>query len=351
MKVAVYSIALNEAQFVERWASSAKDADLLLIADTGSTDNTAELARSLGIACVPISVQPWRFDDARNASLALIPPDIDYCIALDLDEVLADGWRDELERAHSQGITRPRYTYVWSWDADNKPDLVFGGDKIHARHGYRWVHPAHEVLMPDRIPEQQGWVDVQIHHHPDPTKSRSHYLELLALGAWERPHDPRDAYYYARELVFAQHLSEARTEFERFLALPDATWAPQRAEAMRYIALCTEETERERWLRRSIEQAPDLREGYVALATHFYEIENWAGCLENAECALAITEKSLEYATEARSWGWYPHDLAAIAAHNLGLPDKALRYGLEALALNPGDSRLEENIKHYEFRA
>ena len=40
MKVAVYTIALNEEQFVERWYNSVKDeADYLLIADTGSTDN------------------------------------------------------------------------------------------------------------------------------------------------------------------------------------------------------------------------------------------------------------------------------------------------------------------------
>jgi hypothetical protein len=36
MKIAVYTVALNEEQFVERWYNSAKDADYLLIADTGS---------------------------------------------------------------------------------------------------------------------------------------------------------------------------------------------------------------------------------------------------------------------------------------------------------------------------
>jgi glycosyltransferase involved in cell wall biosynthesis len=85
MKVAVYSIALNEEKFVERWYQSAKEADYLLIADTGSSDRTVKLAKSLGINVVEISIKPWRFDDARNASLAVIPSDIDYCIALDLD--------------------------------------------------------------------------------------------------------------------------------------------------------------------------------------------------------------------------------------------------------------------------
>jgi glycosyltransferase involved in cell wall biosynthesis len=111
MKVAVYSIALNEEKFVERWYECAKEADYLLIADTGSSDRTVELAKSLGINVVEISINPWRFDDARNASLAVIPGDIDYCIALDLDEVLVPGWRKHLEVAYKNKWTRASLSY------------------------------------------------------------------------------------------------------------------------------------------------------------------------------------------------------------------------------------------------
>ena len=45
MKIAVYAISKNESQFVERFCKSAVDADLIVIADTGSTDNTVELAK------------------------------------------------------------------------------------------------------------------------------------------------------------------------------------------------------------------------------------------------------------------------------------------------------------------
>ena len=70
MKVAVYTIALNEEQFVERWVASAREADVILIADTGSTDKTVELAESLGVTVVSVNITPWRFDMARNAALA-----------------------------------------------------------------------------------------------------------------------------------------------------------------------------------------------------------------------------------------------------------------------------------------
>ena len=67
MRIAVYSIALNEEKHVERWYKSAQDADLVLLADTGSTDQTAALAESLGISVFNITIDPWRFDNARNA--------------------------------------------------------------------------------------------------------------------------------------------------------------------------------------------------------------------------------------------------------------------------------------------
>ena len=76
MKIAVYTIAKNEAKFVKPWYESAKEADYLLIADTGSTDDTVAVAQSLGIVCHTITVDPWRFDDARNASLAALPKEI-----------------------------------------------------------------------------------------------------------------------------------------------------------------------------------------------------------------------------------------------------------------------------------
>jgi glycosyltransferase involved in cell wall biosynthesis len=178
MKIAVVTIALNEEQFVERWANSAKDADYLLIADTGSQDGTIKKAKKLGVNTASISINPWRFDDARNAALALVPADIDYVINLDMDEILVEGWREHLEKATT---TRPRYKYTWSWTEDGAPGLQYNGDKIVQRHGYRWKHPVHEVMVTDRIQETQEFIDLEIHHHPDNSKPRSQYFPLLEL--------------------------------------------------------------------------------------------------------------------------------------------------------------------------
>lgn len=343
VKIAVYTIAKNEQQFVERWYNSAKDADYLLILDTGSTDNTVKFARDLGVKVEIQSFDPWRFDVARNAALNALPEDIDMCIALDMDEVLIDGWREQLEKAVSGGVTRPRYQYTWSWNEDGSPGLVYGGDKIHSRHNYFWKHPVHEVLRCSSQ-EVQGWYDINIHHYPDKTKSRSQYMPLLKIAVEEDPEDDRNAFYYARELFFHSRLDEAAKEFKRHLSLSRAVWKPERAASMRYLAKIQD---KESWLLRAVAECPDRREALVELSQHYYETQQFELCYAYATRALSIKNKPLEYLCEDFAWGYIPYDLAAISAYNIGLKDKSIEYGKKALELNPNDLRLAANMEWY----
>lgn len=345
MKIAVYAIALNEAQFVERWAASAAEADILLIADTGSTDETRELALENGVCVIDAFVSPWRFDMARNAALSAIPLDVDYCIALDLDEILLPGWREALEPALRNGVTRPQYQYTWSWNDDGSPGLVYGGDKIHARKGYRWKHPVHEVLTRyGDEPETREWTSLEIHHYPDHSKSRGQYFPLLRQAVQEDPYDDRNAHYFARELYFNGMFDEATAEFQRHLSLERAVWPPERAASMRYLSKMSADPEtREKWLWMAVNESPGRREPLVDLAAHYYVLGQWEMSLEAAEDALAITEKPLEYLCEAEAWGSAPYDYAAIAAANLGLLEKAVEYSRRAVELNPADPRLHQN--------
>jgi tetratricopeptide (TPR) repeat protein len=346
MKIAVYTIAKNEEQFVARWAESCKEADYRFILDTGSTDNTVMEASKAGVEVFIASIDPWRFDDARNISLGLLPADIDMCIALDMDEVLIEGWREELEKISAK-TTRPRYQYTWSWTEDGKPGLQYGGDKIHSRHGYRWKHPVHEVLTTDRIEEVQEWTGLEIHHYPDNTKSRGQYFPLLELSTKEDPWDDRNAFYLGREYFFYHRYAEAAAELKRHLSLPKAVWPPERAASMRYLAKCEPDNARE-WLEKAIYESTGRREALVELAQYFYEREDWQNCYWRAIDAIAIGEKPLDYLCEEFAWGALPYDLAAISAHKLGFKEEAIKFGEKAVELNPADERLTLNLVFYK---
>ena len=346
MKTAVYSIALNEEKHVARWIESAKDSDYIVLIDTGSTDKTVEIAESMGAIVYSVYINPWRFENARNVALALVPKDVDYCIALDLDEILIDGWRAELEKMFEQGITRPRYQYTWSWNADGSPGLQYGGDKIHKRTGYRWEHPVHEVIVADRIQEVQGWCGLEIHHYPDNSKPRSQYFPLLELAVEERPDNDRLQYYLAREYFFNGMFDKAVDMFKRHLQNPKATWGPERAASCRYLAKCLPDLAHA-YLEQAIEEALGRREAVVEMAQHHYSKQDWANCLEYSLQALDIEEKPLDYLCEEFAWGALPYDLAAISAYNLGDLKTAYRYGGMALAFAPDDDRLARNMEFY----
>lgn len=344
MKIAVYTITKNEEQFIPRWAESAKGADYLVILDTGSEDNTVQVARDFGVTVFEKTFSPWRFDHARNESLNFIPEDADVCVALDADEILLPGWRQHLESIDSS-TTRPRYKYVWSWKPDGSEGLVYGGDKIHRRHGYRWKHPVHEVLVCDGV-EKQQWIGLEIHHHPDSTKSRSQYMPLLKLAVDEDPDDDRNAFYYARELMFAGRHEEAAAEFKRHLSLPRAVWRPERAASMINLSKCEPEN-KEKWLLLAHEEDPARREPMVSLALYYFQRTNYEAAAGWAEKALQIHTRPLDYLCEEYAWGSIPSDIAAVSWYNMGDKEKAMKFGIKALVEEPSNPRLLNNLRFY----
>lgn len=348
LKICVYAISKNESQFVKRFCEAAQDADCVLIADTGSTDNTVELAQQHGAIVHEISVQPWRFDHARNAALMLIPKDIDICISLDLDEELQPGWREAIEAVWKEDTTRLRYKFDWG------AGIVFYYEKIHHRKGYRWHHPCHEYPVPDpRIKEVWAHTDFLVAiHKPDPSKSRGQYMDLLELAVKEDPACPRNAFYYARELGFHRRWMESIEACKRYLAMPAATWENERCYAMRCAGRAASElglwAEALKWFRLAAAEAPNTREPWVELAECCYRLSMWEECYAAATTALKIVDKQLVYTVDPLVWGAKPWDFAAIAAFNLKMHDRSIELGEKAAELDPLDLRLQTNVKFYK---
>ena len=349
MRVAVYAIALNEVSHVARFLRACAGADLVMVADTGSTDGTQEALQAGGAIVRAITIRPWRFEDARNAALALLPPDIDICIALDLDEVLNPGWRDALAREWTPGTTRARYLYAWSHHADGSPAVEFWSDKIHARHGYRWRHPCHEALYPDRLQERAvNLRGLRVDHWPDAAKTRAHYLPLLQVAVAEEPHDARQAHYLGREWLAVGRYAEAEAELRRHLALPSATWAAQNSSSMRLLAKCRaaqgDPAGEAEWLRQAVAQSPESLDAWVDLADVLYRQQDWEGCHQAATRALATPPGATASVNDPRSTGAHPHDLAGIAAWHLGRRGESLQHAEAALLRAPADARLQQNV-------
>lgn len=358
MKICVYAIAKNEEQFVDRFMAAASGADVILVADTGSTDGTlltlrkCAVTRISGATLLPqISISPWRFDHARNAALAMVPADVDVCVSLDLDEVLQPGWRAEIERVWKLGETT-RLSYLFDWGRG----IAFWYEKIHARKGYSWHHPCHEYPTPDgRIAEVYARTSpdfLMVIHKPDNTKSRGQYLDLLKLSVTEDPYCPRNAFYYARELSFVGNYTESLVECDRFLALPRATWHTERCYAYRvkgrcYVELGDLENATKQFMLAAAE-APETREPWFELAAICYKQQRWQECFAFAMRTLSITEREKVYTVDPEVWdSHWPHTYACVSAWGAGLKEIAKDHAAAALRIAPDDGMVKTNWSYF----
>ena len=355
MKISVYAIAKNEEKFCNRWYNSMREADEIVVLDTGSTDGTVAKLRSLGVKVIQKEINPWRFDVARNESMKLVSPDADLLVCTDLDEVFVTGWRAKLESAWEAAIkegrkpTTTQYEYVWNFKPDGSDDVKFLYEKVHIPNVAQWEHPVHEVLSYNKgIKKEFVFVEgMRLEHHADATKSRGQYLGLLEMSVEECPHDDRNMHYLGREYMFYERWNDCINTLKKHLALPSATWRAERAASMRYIAKSYSElkdfTEAERWYWRAIAEAPDQREPAYELSRFAFEREDWQLLVRAAEICVNVKVRKQSYLTKADAWGAGPYDLYALGLWYTGRRHEAIEANMRAMELDPDNERLKNN--------
>lgn len=347
MKVIVYAITKNEEKFVRRWYDSMCEADEIYVLDTGSTDNTVDILKELGVNVKIEEIKPWRFDKARNRSLEMVPEDAEICVCTDLDEVFEKGWRKALEEKF-KGYNRCRYNYIWSFDEYGKPAVNFYQEKIHTRKGYKWVNPVHEVLKCNLEIENVITLDeVTLKHYPDDTKSRSSYLPLLELAVKEDSLNDRNIHYLGREYMFYSRYDEAIKMLKLHLQMPTATWKDERCASMRFISRCY------RYLNKyddaieyglmAIKEASYLREPYYELAYAYYELQDFKRCQLYLELALQIRENKKVYINDPNCYNGTIEDLLSVCYYYLNDYKTALKYVCKALKIDPNNERVQNN--------
>lgn len=349
MKICVYAICKNEEKFIERWYESVKEADGIYVLDTGSTDNSVNLLKSLGVVVRQEIINPWRFDIARNKSLEMIPDDFDICICLDLDEVLNNGWSKTIKSLWKDGLTRLRYVYNWSLDKNNQPIISFYGEKIHKRKGFTWVNPVHEILK-YKGEEKYLYTDkVIVNHYPDSKKSRSSYLPLLELAVKEDPCNDRNMHYLGREYMYYGKYEEAISTLERHLSLESATWKDERCASMRFIARCYMKLNRPRealmWSNLAIKESPYLRDPYMEKALITYELKKFKETEKLCREALKIKKHPKTYINEVFTTDLNIYDILSVVCFYNGKYRSSLRYVKMALELDKDNERLISNKK------
>lgn len=336
LKIAVYTMAKNEAKHIDQFCDTTAGADVVVVTDTGSTDGTPELLRRRGVVVKEAAIMPWRFDIATNVALANVPADIDICVKLDLDERLSPpadmSWRAAIEAVWKDKTTQLQYTYVWSWmsgQTGKVPGVQFTACHIHARSGYVWRHPGHAALTytgTDSAVTQA--CNLQIHHYPT-GKTRPDYLALLQLAVRENE-CPRTLFYLGREYAARGMYDQAIATLVQYLEHKQAYWRAERAEAMRLIGTCFASQQQHpqavRWFIQATTEHKTAREPWYALMDYMLTAKDYAGAIWAGLCCLAITKRDLGYVTQtADAWGSSVYMKLAMAYGQDGHKDKQIK--------------------------
>ncbi|MBR5288546.1 MAG: glycosyltransferase family 2 protein [Clostridia bacterium] len=237
MEISLCMIVRNEAQHLARCLDSVRDAvDEIIILDTGSTDETMEIARRY---TEQVFTYPWQDDFAAARNMAFSYASKPYLMWMDADDVMEKSEREkliELRPALNGSIDAVMMPYVCDVRADGTPAMVFDRERIVRRAaGFRFEGAVHEAMsVSGRIIRE----DIAIRHmgrHSERSNRRNLaiYERLIARGAAMAA---RDWHYYARELMTAGREQEAEAVFER--VIHEDCWTVIRMDAMIKRAQC-----------------------------------------------------------------------------------------------------------------
>lgn len=231
MKLSAVLIVKNEKDHINDVLSSLAGVDEIIVVDTGSTDNTVELARGFTDKVFTDYVWNDDFSEARNHALSKATGD--WVISIDGDEVLEEGGVEKIRKIIEAATPEQLHfsvemTAKVNGQKHNLPRIIRNDGSVS------WFGAAHETLTP----VQKNVTDVVITygystaHQLDPERM----LRILAKVCNSDAATPRDLYYYAREYWYRRDYPQALRLFREYISI--ATWMPEKTDAMLYEARC-----------------------------------------------------------------------------------------------------------------
>ena len=228
--ISLCMIVKNEEIHIARCLESiAELVEEIIVIDTGSTDRTAEIASTY---TSNVYSYPWKddFSDARNYSFS--KASMDYCMWMDADDILEETEKEkflQLKQTLTPDTDIVMMKYNTSFDEAGRPSFSYFRERwIKNSSRYRWIGAIHEVIPPSG---RVVYSDIAISHKKmnakDPDRNLNIYRKMLAEG---KLLEPRQQYYFGRELYYHKQYQEAVSILEQFL-LSEQGWVENKIEA------------------------------------------------------------------------------------------------------------------------
>lgn len=381
MRFSVVLIAKNESKTLPRLKTSLQEfldrGGEVVLVDTGSTDNTAELARGFGFKVTEVGERFIRvidkdlaeqinkrfivdeepaivqegdklFDYASARNFAATLASNDMIATPDPDEAYTTLDLDKINQVILDGAEQLEYQFVFSHDQFGQPVIQFLHCKFYNRTKMKWVGIVHEVLQGTAKRQYLDESVIKLEHWQQPAEHRSRYLAGLALDCFLNQDNDRNSHYFAREMMWTGRPKSAIKEFARHIAMDK--WPAERAQSMVYVGECygrlNQPMQQVEWLNKAFYFDNTRREPLIRLA-RFYQHNNSpqsAACY--AAAALEIPWGDF-YANTKSHYTYEPHEILYWAKGWLGDIEGAKYHILKALEYQPLNSKYLHDYRFY----
>ena len=292
--IAAVLIVKNEEEVLERCLKSLDRVDQIVIADTGSTDRTVEIAKSFtsDVEIAP-KIEPFDFSVARNFALQFVKQD--WVLTIDADEVVKEGSIDIIRKAFWQKPKAVGFNVTFTL-YDEKKENPGSLMKLKVfRHGrWDWKYRVHEVLICNREPMTvENLPEAVIEHIPSANKAARHQqnLDLLQISVKESPEYVRNSRQLGMEF-FAREDWQSAAKYLKFYHDMVKTDRMDRSETLMLLGRCHSCMGRydmaEQFFDDALQEAPERREILYYKAIGLIKVMRLDDAIETIEKAFAI---------------------------------------------------------------
>lgn len=210
-------IVKNEEDVIGRCLENVKDIfDEIIIVDTGSNDKTNEIVKKY---TQNIYYFKWIEDFAAARNYSFSKATKDYIMWLDADDIILEQDKEkikELKMNIDESVDIVMMKYNTGFDSSGNVTFSYYRERIFKRSkNLKWIGEIHEV-----IPLQGNIIhsDAAISHKKlkvnDPKRNLRIFENMIAN---KKELDPRQQFYYARELYYNNRYEEAIKVFNDYL--------------------------------------------------------------------------------------------------------------------------------------
>lgn len=352
ISISVCMIIKNEEAVLDRILSQVTDfADEIIIADTGSTDRSKEIAR---LYTPYVFDFQWKQDFSAARNFACSKATMDYWMWLDADDVITPFQLEQLRNLKETldpSIDVVMMKYVTGFDENGRAAFSYYRERlIKNMPQFYWQGNVHEAVTPSG---NILYSPIEIEHRKlgpgDPHRNLRIYESMIKEG---KTLEPRHQFYYARELYYHERYEDAIRGFKEFLTCADG-WLENKIDACLQLSYCYGHL--------------GLAEKQLAALFHsfVYDIPRAEICCAIGEClmnrrqyreAIFWYQQALTCPMNEESGGFVqkecydfiPSIQLCVCYDRLGNLEKALEYHKKSRAIRPDAPAVQLNQRYFE---